>query len=291
MSIDRDVSVLIERAGTWVFFLVVGFFALWILKVFFGKLAAMRVDAGGNPLPAGAPLIVHRRKFLTGAAGLFVFAAVFAFGHTPLLEGKSVWLWADDLFNRLAKHSTDYIPEARKKAEKFNGVAVDIAIHPRDLVTVDEFIRVVKMGGCDAKPMADKRIRLTGDLGRMAEAALADAELAFGNDAKAIEEKYRMNPSEVNYCWWILFDGLARRYMQENQSGNNEFAKFLSAKVFEPAYNFRGIVAENASQKMTAVVGLLLFYVLYTVWYGFSILYLFEGFGISVTAAKEKKES
>jgi len=60
--------------------------------------------------------------------------------------------------------------------------------------------------------------------------------------------------------------------------------------AIEPAYNFYGIQAVKISEKAGVATGLLVFYVLYTIWYGFGVLYIFEGLGLSTKKAKVKKE-
>ena len=37
--------------------------------------------------------------------------------------------------------------------------------------------------------------------------------------------------------------------------------------------------------------GLLVFYVFYTMWWGYAIFYMFEGFGLTMKKAKVKKEA
>jgi hypothetical protein len=65
----------------------------------------------------------------------------------------------------------------------------------------------------------------------------------------------------------------------------------MTTRVFEPAYNFRGITPMRISDNYGKVIFLLVFYVLYTLWYGFSIMLIFEGVGISATSAGLKKEA
>jgi hypothetical protein len=103
--------------------------------------------------------------------------------------------------------------------------------------------------------------------------------MAFANDDQKLTDKYKIKPEEVTYCWWIIFDGLTRRYVQENSVDTANFMKTMSTKVFEPAYNFRGIQAQNFNDIFVIALILLIFYVLYTLWYGFSIMYIFEGLG------------
>jgi hypothetical protein len=53
----------------------------------------------------------------------------------------------------------------------------------------------------------------------------------------------------------------------------------VQSKAVETSYNYYGITAENIGDKIGIVLISLVFYVVYTLWYGFGILYLFEGFG------------
>jgi hypothetical protein len=46
---------------------------------------------------------------------------------------------------------------------------------------------------------------------------------------------------------------------------------------------------KNKEVKAGIMTGLLVFYVLYTMWWGFAIFYLFEGVGLTMKKAKIKK--
>jgi len=60
-------------------------------------------------------------------------------------------------------------------------------------------------------------------------------------------------------------------------------------KGIEVGYNFYGIASEKASKKAGALAFSLIFYVFYTVWWGFSIFFLFEGFGLVMEAGKKEE--
>jgi len=53
-------------------------------------------------------------------------------------------------------------------------------------------------------------------------------------------------------------------------------------KGVECSYNYYGIDPQQISDRLGIVVFSLVFYVLYTVWYGFAILYLFQGLGLKL---------
>ena len=61
-------------------------------------------------------------------------------------------------------------------------------------------------------------------------------------------------------------------------------------KAVEPAYNYYGVVAEKVIDKAVIMTGLLVFYVAYTMWWGFAIFYMFDGIGLTMKKAKVKKE-
>jgi hypothetical protein len=64
-----------------------------------------------------------------------------------------------------------------------------------------------------------------------------------------------------------------------------EEAKLVSVvqnKAIETAYNYYGIEAQSIRDKYGIVIISLLFYVVYTLWYGFGVLYLFEGLGLKL---------
>ncbi len=46
----------------------------------------------------------------------------------------------------------------------------------------------------------------------------------------------------------------------------------------------------RSSEKAGIMTGLLVFYVVYTMWWGFAIFYMFDGIGLTMKKAKVKKE-
>ncbi len=56
----------------------------------------------------------------------------------------------------------------------------------------------------------------------------------------------------------------------------------VTKKAIETAYNYFGIEAQKISDKYGIVIISLIFYVLFTLWYGFAILFMFEGWGLEL---------
>ena len=53
-------------------------------------------------------------------------------------------------------------------------------------------------------------------------------------------------------------------------------------KAVECSYNYYTIEPQKISERLGIVIFSLLFYIAYTLWYGFSILFLFEGWGMKL---------
>ena len=58
----------------------------------------------------------------------------------------------------------------------------------------------------------------------------------------------------------------------------------VQAKTVECAYNYYGIEAQEIKNRWGTVLFSLVFYVLYTIWYGYGIMYIFEGLGFELAA-------
>ncbi|MBN1381325.1 MAG: sulfite exporter TauE/SafE family protein [Deltaproteobacteria bacterium] len=291
IAISRDVSVYLETFGNVLFFVLVGGFALWILLIFFQNVSTIRERSDDRQLRDGRPFIINARKFKIGIAGLAAFCVVFTVSFFPMIGQKTALQWADGLFNGLAKNSADYHAESQKAALKFKGTNIDLGIRPRDFADGPTLVKLIGKNGAEARIAPDGRVRIQGDLGRLAEAALADAALVFHNQDQRIEAQYQMPGTEVLYCWWIIFDGLTRRYIQDNRGAEAAFSKIMTGKILEPAYNFRNIEPSKIGDHKLPVLLLLGFYILYTIWYGLSIMFIFEGLGISAGKPGNKAEA
>lgn len=235
-------------------------------------------------------MVRDRKKFWIGLIGLILFSVILMFWTLPRGNDKSGLEWADGLFNQLAKDSTYFIPRAVRLAGRFEGTTVDFGVNPRWPGAGPVMAKILQAQAFSATVLDDGRIRIKGNLGLMGKAASADAELLFNGREKDLAGRYGLDGKEVIYYWWIAFDGLTRRLIQENRSLEADFTRFMTTRVLEPAYNFAGIETRNITQNAGTVSFLLGFYVFYTLLYGFSILFMFEGLGIKATKAKEKRE-
>jgi len=234
-------------------------------------------------------LVVDARKFWIGLIGLVTFFVVLAVFLSPVANGKTGLEYADDLFNQLAKNSSYYIPDQAKKAKKFEGVAVDVSVKVKKAEEAEKIGKIVTAAGAEAK-VDGQKVTIKGDLGLLSEAALADADALFKGQEQDVQARYGMSGREVVYNWYSVFKSVNKKYLTENMGPEANYTKSVMTKALEPAYNFAGIKGARFTERAGIASFLLVFYIVYTIWYGFSIWYLFEGLGI-VARAGEKKEA
>jgi len=67
------------------------------------------------------------------------------------------------------------------------------------------------------------------------------------------------------------------------------FVDTILKKAVEVSYNFFKIVPESAVSKAGILGFSLVFYVVYTLWWGIAIFFLFEGIGLQMTAGAKKE--
>ena len=83
---------------------------------------------------------------------------------------------------------------------------------------------------------------------------------------------------------------ISKYFEKEKKMKERKICVDIVKKAVEPAYNFYGVEAVKVKEHVGLMAFLLIFYVAYTLWWGFAIFYLFEAAGLSMKKAKVKKE-
>jgi hypothetical protein len=212
--------------------------------------------------------------------------------------------WADRMFNRLSKGSSYFIPKVAKSNEAFMGQMFSVTLKmskaedkPGDaekraersaaLFTVNEGIAKAELIGTELK--------IEGDLGKVLAVALRDSETMYRNEGDKIKALYAtaMKTDDMKQMfrqWYNVLDRMNKQFVNEKKAAEAKIVSDVMKKAVEASYNFYGVQPENIKDKIPLVSGLLVFYVIYTLWWGFAIFFLFEGVGLSMTKAKVKKE-
>lgn len=234
-------------------------------------------------------MIRDRAKFNIGILGLVTFFIALTIWLSPVIDDQTGLQWADNFFNQLSKNSSHFIPRVSQDAERYRGKGFQAQVTVKDPAIAQHIAQLFARAGSEAKTRGNQ-VTLAGDLGAVAKIVIADAEVMYENREHDLQAKYGFPGREVIFCWWTALDAIYQQFVDSGDVTTSNFASALKTKVCEPAYNFAGITPRNASDAGLLLFMLLAFYIVYTVWYGFSILYLFEGLGITAQATRREEQ-
>jgi hypothetical protein len=254
-------------------------------------------------------MVIKDKKHFT--IGLFLaisFLVVLFLIFSPLFtvggEKVNALVWADEMFNSLSKGSSYFIPKVTKSNEKFMGSMFSVTLNmgkaedkPGDgearaerasqLFIVNEGIAKAEVKGTELK--------LEGDLGKVLATTIRDSETMYRNDGEKMKALYAtaMKTDDMKQMfrqWYNVLDRMNKTFVREKKAAEAKICADVMKKAVEAAYNYYGVEPVKVKDKLGIMTFLLVFYVVYTLWWGFSIFFLFEGIGLSMTKAKVKKE-
>ncbi len=133
------------------------------------------------------------------------------------------------------------------------------------------------------------QLGIRGNLAKLLAAALEDSNSMYFNKGGEIREKYGMDEREVMSTWWGVLKSTVKEFRKAKNIEQANVVLEVMKKGIEPAYNFYKIDPQSIGKGLTAT-GLLIFYIVYTMWWGFAIFFLFDGLGLSMKKAKVKQE-
>jgi hypothetical protein len=223
-------------------------------------------------------MIADKKEFSKGAFLMVVFLVVLVLMFMPLFNGKNALEYSDDLYNSISKQSAYYIPDTRDKvtAVEPQPVTMELAVGED---RAEQAAKLFQAAGARVDT-AGGTLTVQGDLKEIQLNALEDAEALFRNNAKALEEKYGYGAQAVLYNWWVASNAMDKNLSKQKLFKAAKLVDTVKKKAVEPAYNYFGIEPQKLSEQLGIVIFSLVFYVVYTLWYGFGILYLLEGWGM-----------
>jgi hypothetical protein len=242
-------------------------------------------------------MLVHNKGLLLkGVALLGSFFVILFMIFSPVFtddQGNKVngLTYSDDLFNSLAKGSAYYIPGVSKKVADVAGAAIDVTVKQKDAAAATEAAKLVSRAGLTAE-VKDNAVHINGDLGKMLGVVVSASDKLYMNDAASVAEMFGdADGMKSMKAWWGLLNPMVKELQKQKKVEEAEAVNMVNTKAIEPAYNFFGINSEKISERIPVVACLLIFYVIYTMWYGYAIFDIFNGIGLSMSKSKVKKEA
>jgi hypothetical protein len=233
-------------------------------------------------------MAAHGKKMLgVGMIMVLVFLVVLTVMFTPIFGGKNAFEAADNFFNSIAKGSTYFIPDLVKDSESYNGKTVDVTIKLPDKAIAAAAVKLFQASG--ALVSEGEALRVAGDLGQISRAALQDADAMFFNRGKQVADKYGVPEKEVLLTWWTAFREMEKGLKRQRKFEEAAWLSNISKRGLEVGYNFYRIEVRAVSAAAGTLVFSLVFYVVYTLWWGYAVLFLFEGAGLQMKGGAKKE--
>ncbi|MCG6551783.1 MAG: hypothetical protein L7F77_05605 [Candidatus Magnetominusculus sp. LBB02] len=235
-------------------------------------------------------LIENKKTFSLGLLYGVSFFAVLALIFSPIFgDGRNGLVFSDDMFNKLSKGSSYFIPKIMKGNEKNMGKQFSVTISLDKPEVAEKAAAQFKKAGSEVV-LDSQTLKITGDLGKTLAVILQDSDAMFNNNSGKLKTNYGYDGKEALNYWWQALSKMDKALKKDGKIKESNEVGTVMKKAVEPAYNFYGIEAQQVSDKIGVMSGLLVFYVAYTMWWGFAIYFMFEGLGLSMKKAKVKKE-
>ena len=90
--------------------------------------------------------------------------------------------------------------------------------------------------------------------------------------------------------WWLSFDKLNTALKKQKKFKEAKVIGEVQKRALEPGYNFFGVIPSSVGDYAGLLIFMLVFYVVYTLWYGYGIFEVFEGVGLGMGKAAHKEE-
>ncbi|HMK50541.1 MAG TPA: hypothetical protein VK435_10855 [Thermodesulfovibrionales bacterium] len=242
----------------------------------------------------------HKGHLGVGIILAITFWCVLFLIFSPLFgQGRNGLEFADEMFNTLAKGSSYFIPKVAKSNEKFMGRMFSAVIKmdkPEDKPgdaekRADRAAKLFTINPGAKVEVNGSQLKIEGDLGLVLKAALDDSDIMFRNEGEKIKAKYAVDDEKQMFRqWYNVLPKIDKVFKKEGRIEESQIVSDVTKKAIEASYNFYKVDAVSVKDKAVLMTGLLVFYVAYTMWWGFAIFFIFEGIGLTMTKAKVKKE-
>jgi hypothetical protein len=233
---------------------------------------------------------MNTKKLLLGTFLLISFAVVLFLIFMPIFgDGRNGLQYADDFFNSLSKGSSNYMDDMRQLSQGFVGTpfTADITMESPEQAQQTEVL--FTQAGAQVE-VDGPRLKISGDLGQVLLLAVNHAEALFHNQGEKLQAQYNYSGREVVRNWWVAFKNLDTDLKRQEEFKAARVVVEVQQRAIEPGYNFYGITPKMVRDHIGMLTFMLVFYVVYTLWFGYGIFELFEGLGLGMGKPLVKKE-
>lgn len=233
---------------------------------------------------------MNTKKLTLGIFLLVSFGVVLFLIFMPIFgNGRNGLEFSDDFFNALAKGSSNYMGDMREVAQSVVGTPFAAEINMENPEQAKKTQTLFTQAGAQVE-VAGTKLKISGGLGKVLVKAVNDAELLFNRQGEQLQAAYGFSGRDVVKTWWTSLKKVADALTKQKAFKQARVIAEIQERALEPGYNFYGISPAKVSENIGLLTFMLVFYVIYTLWFGYGIFELFEGFGLGTGKPVSKKE-
>ncbi len=222
-----------------------------------------------------------KKEFYTGVGLMAGFLAVLVVLFLPIFGGHNALNALDSLYNTISKGSAYYIPKLKKEAAEYAGKEIDVKFAMSDENSAKETEPLFVKSGATVT-VSGALMSVKGDIGKIISNCLDDSDDMFHNQGEKIKAKYNCDERKVLVNWWNALKAVDKDLKKQEKFAEAKPIAMVMKKGVECSYNYYKVNPQNISDRWAIVLFSLVFYVVYTVWYGFAIMFMFEGAGFKL---------
>ncbi|OQY06264.1 MAG: hypothetical protein B6I22_05755 [Desulfobacteraceae bacterium 4572_123] len=226
-------------------------------------------------------MIENKKEFYGGFGLLIGFAVILGIIFLPIFKGQNGLQYLDNLYNSISKGSAYYIQTVKKETDTFSGKSIQVVIEMADEARAQQTAFLFMKGGALVN-VSGTGLKVEGDLSKILSNCLADADSMYINDGQTISSKYGYNERQVLFNWWKALKSMDKGLTKQKEFEAAKVVSQVVKKAVECSYNYYKIEPQKISDRVGIVIFSLVFYVVYTLCYGFSVMYMFEGWGMKL---------
>lgn len=224
---------------------------------------------------------IEKKLKIRGILLLVSFFVVLGIIFMPIFHGKNGLDFLDSLYNSISKGSAYYIPQTMEQVKKYEGNIVDLKLTMEDEEQAKGSVKLLEAGGATVTVVGNV-LDVKGDLGVILHNSLLDAQLMYNNSGAAVSAKYGYNERLALYNLYKSLKAMEKNLNKQEKFSEAKIVATVIKKAVEMSYNYYGIEPQSVKDSLLLVIFSLVFYVVYTLWYGFGIMYIFEGIGLKI---------
>ncbi|WP_319542448.1 hypothetical protein [uncultured Pseudodesulfovibrio sp.] len=227
-------------------------------------------------------MIYNKKEFYGGAGLLAAFFVVLFFMFQPMFNGHNAMEYLDNLYNSISKGSVEYAPALKEESSKYQTLNIDLNLTYDSEIEAKQAATLFLTTGATAVPQG-KILNVTGSLGSILNGTLTDCDSMYHNKGDVLEAKYNVEPRRAMFNWWTSLKLMDKELKAQGKFEAAKITNTVEKKGVEAAYNYYKIEPVHIMDELGLVIFSLAFYVFYTLWYGFAILFVFEGWGLKLS--------